>query len=77
MITVLNLLRQNTTILGTFTSIFIAYSISNVCRKEGSSEIIKTAKPKKTVMSVNSDMVHTERATTSSNILSDGLPASW
>ena len=74
---VLNLLTQNAGILGRFTGIFIAYSISNVCRKEGSSEIIKTAKPKKIVMSVNSDMVYTEQATTSSNILSAGLPVSW
>ena len=28
-------------------------------------------------MSVNSDMVHTEQATTRNNILSAGLPASW
>ena len=48
-----------------------------MCRKEGSSEIIKTATPKKIVMSVNSDMIHTEQATTRSNILSAGLPASW
>ena len=73
---VLSLLKQNAATLARFIDIFKASSTSTVCRKEGSSEIMimKSSKVKKIVVSIDSDSMHTEQATTSSDMLSFGQP---
>ena len=79
---VLSLPKQNTVALAKIVGTFKASSTSNVCTKEGSSEtmMMKNSKEKKIiefVMSVNSDRIHAEQVSISSDILSVGQPVSW
>ena len=75
----LSLLRQNSATLATFIGIYNEPSTSTLCRKGASSEIMlmKSSKLKKVEVSVTSDSIPTEQATTSSDILSVGQLFSW